>query len=409
MQLVTVVALALLCASALPTSAQPPPAFNGAPGDVMLQGFHWTSSQHFDGKSWYRIVRENAQAIRDAGFDDVWLPPPSKSAAAEGYLPTEWNVLDSQYGTRAELKAAIAALKPAHALADIVVNHRCGTQTGGADFTNPAFADNRAAVVWKDESGVGGGHGDSGDGLGAARDLDHTTPSVQAEVVKWLRMLHQQIGFDGWRFDMVKGYFGGFVGAYDDATRPSLSVGEYWDTDPQHVIEWIDQTGGRSMAFDFPTRDRLRRALSEHRLDLLKTVDGKPTGAIGLWPDMAVTFIENHDTEPARGNGEAFPDDKVLQGYAYILTHPGIPCVFWRHFFDRGDADEKTLKALIAVRKRNHLTRHSVVDIRIADGGRYGAIVDGKVAMKIGPEAWSPGGGWHVAVDGNDFAVWEPN
>src|SRR5205823_17392 len=105
-----------------------------------------------------------------------------------------------------------------------------------------------------------------------------------------------------------------------------------------------------------PTRALLRRALVERRFDLLKTIAGRPAGAIGLWPDMAVTFVENHDTEPVRQNGLAFPDEKVLQGYAYVLTHPGIPCVFWRHFFDRGDADEQTLRTLIAVRKRNGLT-----------------------------------------------------
>jgi hypothetical protein len=53
---------------------------------------------------------------------------------------------------------------------------------------------------------------------------------------------------------------------------------------------------------------------------------------------MSVTFIENHDTEPVRdGGNKRFPDDKVMQGYVYILTHPGIPCVFWRHFFDQGE------------------------------------------------------------------------
>jgi len=47
------------------------------------------------------------------------------------------------------------------------------------------------------------------------------------------------------------------------------------------------------------------------------------------------------------------------------------------------------------------------VDIRAADEGRYAAIVDGAVAVKIGPGPWDPGGGWRVAVDGHDFAVWE--
>ena len=28
-----------------------------------------------------------------------------------------------------------------------------------------------------------------------------------------------------------------------------------------------------------------------------------------------------------------FPSKHVMLGYAYILTHPGIPCLFWEHHF----------------------------------------------------------------------------
>lgn len=404
---IIIVALAVVCGAGARAGAD---SFNGGREDVMLQGFHWESHKHFDGKSWYRIMQENAGVIRGAGFDAVWFPPPSKSVSPEGYLPTEWNVLDSAYGTQAELRAAVVALKPVHAIADIVINHRNGTQTEGSDFTNPSFGDNKAAVTWKDESG-GHGHGDTGDDFRGGRDLDHTNPAVQEQVITWLRMLNTKVGFDGWRYDMAKGFFGGFVGRYDDETHPYLSVGEYWDDDPQHVIDWIDQTGARSMAFDFPTRDRLRSALLEHRFDELRAPDTRPklAGAIGLWPDMIVTFIENHDTEPMRGNGLAFPDDQVIEGYAFVLTHPGIPCVFWRHFFDRGDADKQTITKLIALRKRNHIGRDSAVDIRASDSGRYAAIIDQRVGMKIGPGPWDPGDGWHVSLDGNDWAIWERN
>ena len=47
---------------------------------------------------------------------------------------------------------------------------------------------------------------------------------------------------------------------------------------------------------------------------------------MGWWPAKAVTFIDNHDT----GSTQAmwpFPSDKVMQGYEYILTHPGTPCI----------------------------------------------------------------------------------
>jgi hypothetical protein len=45
-----------------------------------------------------------------------------------------------------------------------------------------------------------------------------------------------------------------------------------------------------------------------------------------------------------------FPGHAVEQGYAYILTHPGTPCVFWDHLCDQRTRD--TVARLIAIRKR---------------------------------------------------------
>jgi len=44
------------------------------------------------------------------------------------------------------------------------------------------------------------------------------------------------------------------------------------------------------------------------------------------WPAKAVTFIDNHDTGSTQ-HMWPFPADKVMQGYAYILTHPGTPMI----------------------------------------------------------------------------------
>ena len=67
--------------------------------------------------------------------------PPAKQADAQGYMPRELEVLDSQYGTEAELRHCLATLKAAGvlALADIVVNHRCaGEQVGVQQVALPA-------------------------------------------------------------------------------------------------------------------------------------------------------------------------------------------------------------------------------------------------------------------------------
>jgi hypothetical protein len=46
----------------------------------------------------------------------------------------------------------------------------------------------------------------------------------------------------------------------------------------------------------------------------------------GWWPQKAVTFLDNHDTGSTQQHWN-FPDDKIVMGYAYILTHPGMPCI----------------------------------------------------------------------------------
>ncbi|MCX5685113.1 MAG: alpha-amylase family glycosyl hydrolase [Planctomycetota bacterium] len=386
------------------------PHYNGSPADVMLQGFHWRSCDRF----WYRTVREQAAEIQRAGFTVVWLPPPADSVVPQGYIPRRWYKLDTAYGTADELKAAIAALKPgAVAIADVVLNHRAGDRTSGSDFVDPSFDDNDAAICKGDEYASAKGAPDSGEGAGYGRDLDHSNPSVQNEIIKWLRWLKSDIGFAGWRYDMVKGYAGGYVGRYNAAVEPVFSVGEFWDGDRQKVVAWIDATGGRSRAFDFPTRGFLKRALAGNDFALLKAADGKCAGVLGIRPEMCVTFLENHDTEAANHN-DPFPRDKLMQGYAYLLTHPGVPCVFWPHYFDADTPQRRQIEDLMTIRRKYGIHSGSTVNIVAAGTGCYAAFVhvkDGseKIAVKIGPESWSPGDGWRVAASGNEYAVWVRN
>lgn len=386
-----------------------------SPGsEVMLQGFHWESHEH----AWWNIVGSQANTIADAGFDMVWLPPSSKAAdaAPEGYLPNELYTQSGAYGSEAELRAAIAALhsRGVKAIADIVINHRVGT-FDWADFTNPTWGAD--AVCAGDEWPYAAGAPDTGDGYSAARDVDHTKPYVQSSLQGWMGWLSSYIGYDGWRYDYVKGYAGGYVGQYNAATSPYFAVGELWttldlnnpDAHRQQLMNWISSTGGSAAAFDFTTKGLLQQAVAYGEYWRLRDGGGNPAGGIGWWPERSVTFVDNHDTGPSTGGGGGqnhwpFPSGQVMQGYAYILTHPGIPTVYWPHFFDWGLGGQ--IEDLIAVRQNEGITSASSVNIVRADGSVYAAIVDGKVAVKIGPGAWSPGSGWIVRASGTNYAVW---
>lgn len=383
----------------------------------MLQGFHW-KSQEID---WYSIIKQNAQRIKDSGFTLVWFPPPSDSVAYEGYIPRELNKLDSKYGRASELQEAIEALKPVKAIADIVINHRAGT-TGPGDFTNPDWPSH--TISSNDEyTGLKSFHFDTGEGVDFARDLDHRNPTTKNGIITWMNSLKDssKAGFVGWRYDLVKGYAGWAIELYNRNTNPDFSVGEFFDYDPQKVVGWIDSTHSdpsfRSTAFDFPLRKVLHEAIAWKNFHYLKYAD-RAAGVIGLWSDKAVTFIENHDTEESRGNiyASCFPDgDQMVQGYAYILTHPGIPCVFWKDIYDSGNFHENKIRQLIEIRKQYQIHSQSKLYISAAQQGLvYAAYIQGdkgEVAMKIGPGSWQPNGSkWQPANDliasGQDYAIW---
>lgn len=66
-------------------------------------------------------------------------------------------------------------------------------------------------------------------GCGGA-DLDHTNDMLRSSLVDWLNWLKNDIGFEGWRFDFVKGYGPEYMKQYCGETvgNDVFNVGEYW-------------------------------------------------------------------------------------------------------------------------------------------------------------------------------------
>lgn len=373
--------------------------YAGSP-DVMLQGFHWTA--HSAG--WWQVVDGLAAQIDDDGYTMVWLPPSSDAASDQGYLPRELYNYNSFYGSQAQLQALLNNLnnRGIVPIADIVINHRVGC-TGWADYCNPTWPTWYTAA--DDEwNGPKSGNNDTGERYSAARDLDHHLPQLQGEIVAWLNQL-KSMGYRGWRYDLVKGFAPWAVKLYNDQTSPEISIGEFFDGDVGKVENWVN-SAQNSTAFDFPLRFALIDAFDNNNYGRLRY-----DGLINRQPGKAVTFLENHDTEEQRG-GEyvaPFPRFHLEAGYAYLLTHPGIPCVFWTHAYPFGGFPDvgDTIRELIQIRKEQGIHSTSQVDVQAADGSKYAAIIDGKVAVKVGWGDWSPAGSdWTVASSGQNYAVW---
>ena len=408
-----------ILALSMQAGAATPPAQSGNSQAVLLQGFHWNSAR-YSNPNWYNTLLNNVSDLKGMGITHVWFPPPSDSGAVEGYMPRQLNNLNSKYGSSAELTNVVRAFtnNGIKAVADVVVNHRVGT-TGWSDLTNPNWT--TWAIVNNDECNCGLGNADSGDGFSAARDLDHrNVGEVQNGITTWLNSTIKPVGFSGLRFDYVKGFGASYAGQYANAFGAEFCVGELWtdlnlnDVNPhrQAIMNWINGTNNSCGAFDFTTKGLLNDALANGNYWRLKDAQGKPQGALGWWPAMSVTFVDNHDTGPSEscGSGQTHwpvPCGAVMQGYAYILSHPGIPTVYYPHIYNWGL--KTPIAALMAARKAAGVHSTSAVAIQQATQGLYAAIITGstrQLAMKIGPNSWSPGAGWTLQTSGTNYAVW---
>lgn len=391
---------------------------NQASTAILLQGFHW-NSPGYSSPNWYQTLQGKAADLKDLGITHVWFPPATDAADNNGYLPRQLNLLNSKYGTETDLKNTLSALNAQgiKSIADIVINHRVGTNNW-ADFTNPTW--DCHAVVSNDEWSGRCGNADTGDGYASARDIDHTQSVVQTDIKTWMAKLKAD-GFTGIRYDFSKGYAASYAKLYHDAWNPDFCVGEVWtnldynnvDAHRQVLMNYIDGSGGTCAAFDFTTHGLLVQVLTNNDYWRLKDSAGKPAGAIGWWSQKSVTFVDNHDTGPSETSSTGqnhwpVPAGSVMQGYAYILTHPGIPTVYYPHVYNWNL--RASIKSLIDARKSAGVTSTSAVAIQQATTGLYAAIITGttgKLAMKIGPNSWSPGSGWTLLTSGNNYAVWK--
>ncbi|KAJ6371238.1 hypothetical protein OIU77_001692 [Salix suchowensis] len=396
----------------------------GTGREIVFQGFNWESWR----RQWYLELASKAADLSKCGVTAIWLPPPTESVAPQGYMPSDLYNLNSAYGSVEELKHCIEEMHSQDllALGDVVLNHRCAQKqspNGVWNIFGGKLAWGPEAIVCDDPNFQGRGNPSSGDVFHAAPNVDHSQEFVRRDIKNWLNWLRNDIGFDGWRLDFVRGFSGTYVKEYIKASNPAFAIGEYWDSltyehgslcynqdsHRQRIVNWINASGGTSSAFDVTTKGILHSALHNQYWRLIDP-QGKPTGVMGWWPSRAVTFLENHDTGSTQGHWP-FPRDKLTQGYAYILTHPGTPTIFYDHFYDFGIRD--VITELIEARRRTGVHCRSSVKIYHANNEGYVAQIGDKLVMKLGHFDWNPSkennldGSWQKFVDkGSDYQLW---
>ncbi len=391
-----------LCAAAASTAMMAagwPANYNG----VMMQGFYWDS---FSQSRW-TVLTSNADTYSKY-FDLIWVPNSSKctGSSSMGYDPVYWFNQSSAFGNETTLRTMINTYKEKGVgiIEDVVINHKSG-KSSWCDFPNETWNGNNitwslADICRDDEAASNGfkptGANDTGENFDGSRDLDHTSANVQKNVKLYLDFLLNDLGYAGFRYDMVKGYGAQYTKMYNQSAKPQFSVGEYWDGSHSAVTNWIKNTGYESAAFDFPLKYVINRAFGNGNWSALsdKGIAGDPNNN-----RYAVTFVDNHDTY--RNNDKL--SNNVIAANGFILALPGTPCVFLPHF----QQYQEEIGAMIKARKAAGITNQSSIISQGSQGNGYVMKVQGTVGTVLfiaGYVANADTKGFKLVKSGTNFA-----
>ena len=343
---------------------------------VMLQGFSWDSYN----ESQWKVLEKQADELKNY-IDLVWLPQSGKcleTTQVMGYMPYYYFNQNSSFGSEAELRSLITKFKAAGigAIADVVINHRNteGWYTFPAETYKGVTYQMQSTDICKNDDGGTTAtqaatdgvslsqNNDEGTDFGGCRDIDHKSENVQKVIKAYLKYLKDDLGYTGFRYDMVKGFDGSHVADYNDATGVAYSVGEYWDGNDK-IESWINRTNKKSAAFDFQFRYNVRDAVNGAANGKVATSSdwSKLNSNDNLMHDAnyrryAVTFVENHDTQKRSESEQNDPLRKdTIAANAYMLAMPGTPCIFQPHW----NAYKSEIKEMIAARKYAGITNMS--------------------------------------------------
>ena len=343
-------------------------------GGVMLQGFYWDS---FNDSKWTNL---ESQADELAEFFKlVWIPQSASCGYnnSMGYDDLYWFTnYNSSFGNESQLRSMINTFKNKGigTIADVVINHRKNV-SNWVDFPAETYKgvtyqlkstdicrddDGGAALSWANSNGYSlSSRNDTGEDWSGLRDLDHGSTNVQNNVKAYIKMLLDDLGYIGFRYDMTRGYAASYTGMYNAYAVPTYSVGEYWDGNLSAVKSWIDGTkvNGvvQSAAFDLPFRYSVRDAVNNNRWTNLSG-NNKGLNQDTNYRRYSVTFVENHDTQYRSASTPQDPLNQYVEAAnAYMLALPGTPCIFLKHW----QTYKESIKQMIYARQLAGITNTS--------------------------------------------------
>jgi alpha-amylase len=325
----------------------------------MMQAFYWDAPRTENKEhEWWNFVADRVEDLGKAGFNALWLPPISKAASntSMGYDPYDYFDLGDYdqkggtktwYGNRAELVALIEKARSCGVgcYADMVINHNSGADE---EEVNPLDGQTRW-TKFNPASGKFPRDWDcfhpsryeramvEGENFAGFPHLCHRNPRVYTAMFDYSRMIIEDLGFEGFRFDFVKGFGAWMIGLIAKYRYQKLNnnefmpfvVAEMWSSGDD-IDAWLDKanryTDNQIAAFDFPLRYKLKGVCDTPNFDLRQLTDG---GTVVMKrPQNAATFVDNHDM-----GADTIVNDKLM-AYSFIMVHEGYPCVFWYDYYN---------------------------------------------------------------------------
>ncbi|RZL14724.1 MAG: alpha-amylase [Hymenobacter sp.] len=361
-----------------------------ATNGVMLQGFYWDVPQTTSGQTWWQVLGGKASEFNSAGFTAVWLPPAYKGGSAsdvgygvyDRYDLGEFNqkgTVATHYGTLAQLQSCISSLhgQGIQVYEDMVMNHltwadaqeTVNGNTVYTKFTYPGRGTtysnyqwsyynfngtqqgaNNSWIQWHDWDFQPYANGDAYDNL-LGCEIRYSDANQANETIKWGNWMTTKLSLDGYRLDATKHLLTSFVNNWlDNVKGARFAVSEAWFANLSDLKNYASATGGRTSLFDVPLHYTFK-AMSDGNgswdmrgLQFAGFTESNPT--------LAVSFVDNHDTDQS-GGGLYSPVSNFKQlAYAYILTRAnGYPCVFYKDYYNYGLGSQ--LKTLMGIRKAN--------------------------------------------------------
>lgn len=376
------------------------------PNQTILQFFHWYASQdgqwwNYCAAEAKRIAQLGFTAVYlPPAYKSAWGKGEPGYAVYDLYDLGEFDqkgTVPTRYGTKEDYLRCIGELHnhKLAVIADIVMNHRLGGDeeetfkarivhndnrnefaseehevTGYTRFKFPGRKEKYSAFEWDHRCFTGIGKHDNDqvtiysilneygdkweklleDEMGnydflMGADVEFRNESVREELIKWGTWYIETTNLDGFRLDAVKHITPSFIREWLHAMRSHFKkdffcVSEYWRNDHTILLEYINATEGATQLFDVPLHYNFHIASKQGKdFDLSKLLEGT---LLQHKPELTVTFVENHDTQPLQCL-ESVVDHwfKPLAYAVILLREQGIPVVFYPCLYGASYTDKK--------------------------------------------------------------------